>query len=277
MATSEDAVVRELRRPFPPESVKFKIQTNPKGPQGKAMVVAFIDARNVGSRLNKVVGSEWESKFSPMQAGSGLVCHLTVLGKTRCDVGWTRDWGTDMGVKTAYSDALKRAAVQFGVGEFLYSLPRMWVDAKDLKSWQGKGGTQWAMTPATEARLRNQYQQWCARDDVAKEFGKPLGWDSLDHQGDVETLDAQPVIPDEAPAAGPKSPTNNEAQFFDYVRAAIRGKDGRKLKDDVKWAERILALAPDEYPKFREGLLSMYAELGGDTQALEQQFAQRAA
>ncbi|RTH01947.1 Rad52/22 double-strand break repair protein, partial [Thermus scotoductus] len=52
-------------------------------------------------------------------------CRLTILGITKEDVG------EGDSLKAAFSDALKRAAVKFGVSRYLYSLPSQWVDLDD--------------------------------------------------------------------------------------------------------------------------------------------------
>ncbi len=48
---------------------------------------------------------------------------------TKVDVGGPSDQ-TDGGdrIKAAFSDALKRAAVKFGIGRYLYRLPQFWCD-----------------------------------------------------------------------------------------------------------------------------------------------------
>jgi hypothetical protein len=54
---------------------------------------------------------------------------ITIHGISKSDVG---DASNFEGNKGCVSDALKRAAVQWGVGRYLYSLPAVWVtlDAK---------------------------------------------------------------------------------------------------------------------------------------------------
>jgi hypothetical protein len=47
--------LRELRRPFPPEAIKFKGQSASAN-RNKALAVPYIDARLVIARLNHVVG-----------------------------------------------------------------------------------------------------------------------------------------------------------------------------------------------------------------------------
>jgi hypothetical protein len=53
-----------------------------------------------------------------------VLCRLTVLGITKEDVGEGED------LKSAFSDAFKRVAVKFGVGRYLYELPKKWVPLK---------------------------------------------------------------------------------------------------------------------------------------------------
>jgi hypothetical protein len=51
-------------------------------------------------------------------------CKLTVMGVTKEDAGEASQ--EDEPLKSAVSDALKRAAVHFGIGRYLYYLPRVW-------------------------------------------------------------------------------------------------------------------------------------------------------
>ena len=115
-----------LKRPFEPAKLKWR-----KGPGGKELV--YITARDVMDRLDQVVGiSGWESSYKEVMGR--VVCELTLCieGKyiTKCDGA---DDTAIEGAKGALSDALKRAAVQFGVGRYLYHpaafegrTPRMW-------------------------------------------------------------------------------------------------------------------------------------------------------
>lgn len=85
----------------------------------------YIDARQVMDRLDDVVGPEnWWATFKVIPSDEAVVeCSLTVLGITKVDVGYSNNPGSDYEkepFKAAYSDALKRAAVHFGVGRFLY-------------------------------------------------------------------------------------------------------------------------------------------------------------
>lgn len=128
---------QRLAAPFDPDVIDWKPQTV-KG--DRALAVAYIDARAVGSRLDEVLGVfGWETRFEDHPSGS-VICHLTVhdaesgRSVTKSDVGTPSDQ-PDKGdkLKAAYSDALKRAAVHFGVGRYLYQLPSQWCDYDSQK------------------------------------------------------------------------------------------------------------------------------------------------
>lgn len=119
-----------LAAPFEPSEVKFK----PAVVTGnRAMALAYVDARVIQDRLDDVLGvSGWQDSYKCLPDGS-VVCRLRLrLGGewiTKMDVGGPSEQpdGGDR-LKAAFSDALKRAAVKFGVGRYLYRLPAQWLD-----------------------------------------------------------------------------------------------------------------------------------------------------
>lgn len=114
-------IVKELSKPFDPLKVSLKVQTKPNE-NGNALIVPYIDARDVIERLNEVAGGDWSDAYQTINGG--LECALTVCGVTRRDIGATDNENETE--KSAYSDALKRAAVKFGIGLYLYNLPKVW-------------------------------------------------------------------------------------------------------------------------------------------------------
>lgn len=118
-----------LAEPFEESDVSWKPQAV-KG--SRAMAIAYIDARNVMDRLDAVVGlANWKDEYELVDGG--VVCHLSVKidGEWihKSDVGSYSDQpdGGDR-LKSAFSDSLKRAAVKFGIGRYLYRLDNQWVD-----------------------------------------------------------------------------------------------------------------------------------------------------
>jgi Rad52/22 family double-strand break repair protein len=124
-----------LSEPFAIQDVHFKPQVV-KG--NRALAIAYIDARAVMDRLDEVVGlGNWQDDYTVLADGS-VMCRLKVrVGRmwiTKVDVGSPSeqaDGGDRM--KAAVSDALKRAAVKFGIGRYLYSLPMEWCDFDPVK------------------------------------------------------------------------------------------------------------------------------------------------
>lgn len=124
-------ILAKLAEPFDPAKIGLKVQTKPNS-NGKVMVVCYIDARDVATRLNEAAGGDWHDEYRnpPTVLNSGLQCDLTVCGVTRIDVGASdNDNETE---KSAYSDAFKRAAVKFGVGAYLYDLPKFYATPKQV-------------------------------------------------------------------------------------------------------------------------------------------------
>lgn len=120
-------IFAQLAAPFPADSVRWRIGST-TGDKKKGMALAYIDSRDVMERLDTVVGPEkWQNKYP----------HAT--SKTCCEIGikvdgewiWKSDGAGDTdveGSKGAFSDAFKRAAVQFGIGRYLYGLGNTWVE-----------------------------------------------------------------------------------------------------------------------------------------------------
>lgn len=126
---TREEIRKALAAPFAPDVVKFKAQTVK---DNRALAVAFIDARDVAARLDDVLGIDgWEEAYRTEPSGN-VVCTLTVyVGERRVnreDIGGPSDQkNTGDKAKAAFSDAFKRAAVKFGVGRYIYRLPKSWV------------------------------------------------------------------------------------------------------------------------------------------------------
>lgn len=130
-----ETLAAALAAPFDPKDIKFKPQLVKNN---RCLAMAFIDARLIQDRLDETVGVEnWQDRYDFLPDGS-VVCRLRLkLGGrwiTKTDVGSPSEQ-PDSGdrVKAAVSDALKRAAVKFGIGRYLYRLPATWVDYDPVK------------------------------------------------------------------------------------------------------------------------------------------------
>jgi hypothetical protein len=138
-----------LAAPFPLGEVKFK----PGKVSGdRAMALAYVDARAIQDRLDEVVGScGWQDSYECLPDGS-VICKLQL----RLDGEWLAKM--DVGApseqpdegdrrKAAFSDALKRAAVKFGIGRYLYRLGPLWVDFDPQKKKFATDPGTWKLPP----------------------------------------------------------------------------------------------------------------------------------
>lgn len=124
--------VEALKQPFPVNRISWRVGAMNKD-KTKAIGLAYIDARDVIDRLDKVCGVEnWQNKHP----------HATI--KTSCTIGikigdewiWKENGAGDSQVeaeKGAFSDSFKRAAVLWGIGRYLYDMPNIWVEVDEFR------------------------------------------------------------------------------------------------------------------------------------------------
>lgn len=143
--STEETLHEKLAKAFNDKELKFfPVAIS----NGKGKVGSYIDARAVEDRLDEVMGpGNWQTSYRCIDPGDKAVeCTLSLridgewAGKA--DVGYPNDakdadnpdkepW------KAAYSDALKRAAVQWGIGRYIYSLEleRDWLPVDQYKKF----------------------------------------------------------------------------------------------------------------------------------------------
>ena len=128
-AAEWESISGKLREPFDPTDVDFRVQGRANEQTNRAQVLAYIDARAVQDRLDAVVGcGNWSFDWSPIVSDNGEVMvakgTLTIYGVSKSDAGSASNFEQSLG---AVSHCFKRAAVQWGIGRYLYSLPVAWV------------------------------------------------------------------------------------------------------------------------------------------------------
>lgn len=143
---------KQLSEPFPAEDVHFRpLTTN----GNRALAAAYLDARAIMRRLDRVFGvGGWKDAYQ-LVAGGSVICKLSVKVSgewvEKTDIGSPSEQ-PDAGdkLKAAFSDALKRAAIKLGIGRYLYKLPRQWVDYDPQKKQFSRPPQlpSWALPPA---------------------------------------------------------------------------------------------------------------------------------
>lgn len=144
----------DLRRPFPVERIHWRVGATNKD-KTSGIALAYLDARDVMERFDEVCGmGNWQARY-PWSDGQKLCCEIGVFIENRHlkEWVWKSNGAGDTNVeadKGAFSDAFKRAAVLWGVGQYLYSFPNNWYEVsnkkftknaiakmnEDLRAWQ---------------------------------------------------------------------------------------------------------------------------------------------
>lgn len=121
--------ISELKKEIP---YQWRVQSFSKF-DASATCVAYIDARDVMNLLDEVCGAEnWQSDFKDIGGQTFAGIGINVDGNWV----WKWDTGSESNIekeKGQASDSLKRAAVQWGVGRFLYEL-----EVKKVKTNEAK-------------------------------------------------------------------------------------------------------------------------------------------
>ncbi len=124
-----------LTAPILPNEIEWRVQSQTS--TGKLIVVPYINNRCVMHRFDAAFGAEnWTSEFR--EIANGFLCRLTVTINDR--QVYREDGASKTNIepeKGGISDAMKRAAVQFGLGRCLYDYPRVMVECegKYIPDW----------------------------------------------------------------------------------------------------------------------------------------------
>jgi hypothetical protein len=125
--------LKDLKKEIP---YQWRVQSFSKF-DASATCVAYIDARDVMNLLDEVVGSEcWQSDFKDIggQTFAGIGINTAPINGGQWV--WKWDTGSESNIekeKGQASDSLKRAAVQWGIGRFLYELEVRKVKTNEAK------------------------------------------------------------------------------------------------------------------------------------------------
>lgn len=104
---------------------------------GKGLAAAYLTNRAIMDRLDEVCGPEnWRNEFQEGPRG-GVICGLSIRVGDEWVTKWDGAENTDIEpVKGGLSSAMRRAAVQWGIGRYLYRLPSIWVPVDERGRFQ---------------------------------------------------------------------------------------------------------------------------------------------
>ena len=128
---STDEKLKLLGEPVSDEDIEWMprhvFQTDKSATGYVALAVPYVTNRFIQTLLDQVMGpANWRNEFRPAvnAPGDAVECGLSL----RIDGEWITKFdaaeNSDIeGVKGGYSNAMKRAGVQWGIGRSLYDLP----------------------------------------------------------------------------------------------------------------------------------------------------------
>src|SRR5271157_5205888 len=144
-------ILEALGEPFDPELIYWKPQATSKD-KTKAVAAAYADPRAYSDRLNEVIGpdkwsthyevttiapiagpdpKDWKNKFT-YKGKVLVVATLTIEGVGHNSGTGESDAVDENAITSAEAQAFKRAATRFGLGRYLYDLPKnQWVPYDD--------------------------------------------------------------------------------------------------------------------------------------------------
>lgn len=151
MAAEPTLNLARLREPFPAADLEWRVQQcGTKNGRVWVRVVAYVTARAIQDRLDAVCGPEnWKNVFRPGPAG-GVLCGLAIRIAGEWITKWNGAENTDIeSVKGGLSAATKRAAVEWGIGRYLYGIEEGWANVHDGGRFRGrtKEGTTFRWDP----------------------------------------------------------------------------------------------------------------------------------
>jgi hypothetical protein len=168
-------LLAQLQEPTPFRVKPGEVRFFPSGKGGtyKARALPYIDRVTVLARLNEVLGEGWRSDFQVIDTVAKVVqCRLEIRTPEgwigRADIGGPGEPGESPTTewKSAATDALKRAAVQFGLGRFLSGI-EVWVPCEG-KNKRSPVFVEWIDDPTHAVRQALRMQPAAVPTPVAK-------------------------------------------------------------------------------------------------------------
>lgn len=128
---SKPTLQEQLAAPFDPAELRWKPGSK-SGDRSRAMIMPYVTGRAIMDRLDLVFGpAGWSDSYERID-GKAWRCRITATidGRDVFKEGLS-DEPQFEAIKGGASGALKRAAVKWGIGRYLYRLPAVWVDIKN--------------------------------------------------------------------------------------------------------------------------------------------------
>lgn len=135
---------KELAAPFSNIDLEWRLQrSGEKNGKIWAICIPYVTNRAIMERLDAVLTpAGWKNEFTTGPHG-GVLCGISILITTNKVAEWVTKWdgaeNTNIeAVKGGLSGAMKRAAVQWGMGRHLYEIPESFADISESGIYRGE-------------------------------------------------------------------------------------------------------------------------------------------
>ena len=150
----------QLKAPFDSQDIEWRVQNSGTSNGSHwAMVLAYVTNRAIMDRLDEVFGIEGWSNEYIYPADGGVLCGITVHAGSTGELSITKWDGADKTniepTKGGLSNSMKRCAVQWGIGRYLYRLDANFVTMTEAKPTNMKG---WGIHYDKDLRKRLYWQ-----------------------------------------------------------------------------------------------------------------------
>ena len=157
-----EEIIKKLKAPFPFNETECKIQatTNDKA---KGLAVFYINSRAIQNRLDEVVGPfNWRNEYMLWQ-DKAQICGISIYDETR-GIWVTKFDGAENTdyepIKGGLSDSMKRAAVMWGLGRYLYDIDGLWVEIEQR-------GKNYYIKNSEQKKLQDHYNKFISNPTSA--------------------------------------------------------------------------------------------------------------
>ena len=198
-----------LSAPFSSSDIEWRVSAT-NAEKTKGLAVPYVTNRAIQNRLDDTVGIDgWYNDFRPWKNGSAQLCGISIFFPQleQCLTKWDgADDSEFESVKGGLSDSMKRAAVEWSIGRYLYGMTQVWVTVQITNSGKKSNAR---IRDEERPRLDQAHDEWVAYLQ-AKERGenppRPKAPPPLKAQKGQNGPPAQPQGQYQAPPQGAQQP-----------------------------------------------------------------------
>ena len=160
-----------LAAPFSNGDIEWRISATTQD-KSKGLAVPYVTNRAIQNRLDSTVGIDgWQNEFKPWKDGKAQLCGISIYFPQQKQ--WLTKWdGADdsdfESVKGGLSDSMKRAAVEWGVGRYLYGMTQIWVKVVQR-------GKSFFIVDEEQPRLDQTHEDWVRKIQSKQAAPQPQG------------------------------------------------------------------------------------------------------